>query len=708
MSDVGRSDPDCRPHDDPAAARGGIVRWEIDADRILTVWLDAPEKSVTTLSAAAWDGLAAAVHEIEAVRPAGVVFASAKPRSFITGADLFELQAMTDEQLDEHLARGQRILDQIAALPIPTVAAINGDALGGGLELALACRCRVAADDPRVKLGLPETTLGLVPGWGGAMRLPRLVGLEPALSLMLSGRSIPPAEAVALGLVDRLVPREQLLAAAKAVATDPPMVAGRGSAMAGEDRAAVLARCRADVRRRSGDHLPAPLLLVDLVETGCEAGPEAAAVAERRGVVALRATPAAKNLLRLFSLRTAAKRAAAAEAGGGPRPLRSAVVIGGGTMGAGIAAALAAAGVAVNVVEASEQAAAAAGARLAGLAVRGQSPPWHLSTQATTGNAEGFPGRRRPHPAADQFIHGLLARSAPVSVPVPVSTDWGPIVDADLVVEAVVEDVAAKLDVFRRLDRTARPDAILASNTSSLGIAELAAAVRDPSRVIGLHFFNPVAKMPLVEVVRPPAAAGDAVATGVAAATLLGKIPVICRDAPGFVVNRVLFPYLREAAVLAATGTDPQKLDAVVRSWGMPMGPCGLMDEIGLDVTLLIFRSLARSLGPRLTAPPLVETMVARGWLGRKAGRGFYDHPPEGRPVPNPEWAAARGPVGKTVVVDEPLVERRLIGPMADEARLLLDERVVASADAVDLATVLGIGFPAFRGGLATYAATVR
>jgi 3-hydroxyacyl-CoA dehydrogenase/enoyl-CoA hydratase/3-hydroxybutyryl-CoA epimerase len=667
MSNVGRSDSTRRSHDDPAAVPGGIVRWEIDADRILTVWLDAPGKSITTLSAAAWDGLDAAVHEIEAVRPAGVVFASAKPRSFIAGADLFELQALTDAQLDEHLARGQRILDRIAALPIPTVAAINGDALGGGLELALACRCRVAADDPRMKLGLPETTLGLVPGWGGTSRLPRLVGLEPALSLMLSGRSIPPAEAKMLGLVDRVAPREQLLVAAKAAATEPPVVARRGSAMAEEDRAAVLARCRADVRRRSGDHLPAPLVLVDIVETGCGAGPEAAAAAERRGLISLRATPAARNLLRLFSLRTAARKAAAAEVGGGPRPLARGVVIGGGTMGAGIAAALAAAGVAVNVVEASEQAAAAAGARLAG-----------------------------------------LAGSSPVQGSVPVSADWGVIVDADIVIEAVVEEAAAKLDIFRRLDRTARPDAILASNTSSLSIAELAAAVREPSRVIGLHFFNPVAKMPLVEVVRPPAATADAVATGVAVATLLGKIPVICRDAPGFVVNRVLFPYLRAAVDLAAAGTDIQQMDAAVRSWGMPMGPCVLMDEIGLDVTLLIFRSLERSLGPRLAAPPLVETMVARGWLGRKARRGFYDHPPEGRPVPNPEWRAARGAVEKPVVVDEPLVERRLIGPMSDEARLLFDEHVVASADAVDLATVLGIGFPAFRGGLATYAATVR
>ena len=327
-------------------------------------------------------------------------------------------------------------------------------------------------------------------------------------------------------------------------------------------------------------------------------------------------------------------------------------------MGAGIAAALAAAGVDVQVVEADERAAAAASARLAG-------------------------------PAG--------------STAVPVTTDWEAVVDADLVIEAVVEDLTAKRAVFRQLDRSARPDAVLASNTSSLSIASLAALVRDPARVIGLHFFNPVAKMPLVEVVRPPGAGPDAVATGVAVAALVGKTPVVCRDAPGFIVNRVLFPYLRESLLLAASGADIQQVDAAVRAWGMPMGPFALMDEIGLDVTRLGFESLERSLGLRLAPPPLVAAMVARGWLGRKSSRGFYEHAPAAKPVPNPEWATACGAAGVAQVVDEPLVER-LIGVMADEARRLFDEQVVASADAVDLATVLGIGFPAFRGGLATYA----
>jgi 3-hydroxyacyl-CoA dehydrogenase/enoyl-CoA hydratase/3-hydroxybutyryl-CoA epimerase len=640
---------DASPSSDP-------VRCVLDADRVMTVWFDVPGKPVNALSAVVLDGLDAAVRRIEAESPAGVVLASGKPRSFIAGADLFELRELPDDDLDGHLARGQQILDRLEAVRVPTVAALNGDALGGGLEVALACRFRVAADEPRAKLGLPETTLGLLPAWGGTIRLPRLVGLEKALALMVPGKTIPPSEAAALGIVDRVMPSDALLAEAKRLALAPPAARAAHAADSAACRE-ICDRFRASTRARSGDHLPAPLRLIDVVETGVTGGREAGAAAERRGLVDVRATPAGRNLMRLFFLRTAAKKRAAAEAAGTARPVRTAVVIGGGTMGAGIATALAAAGVDVHVVEADEHAAMAVAARLAG------------------------------------------------GAPVRVTSDWSPVAAADLVVEAVVEDLPAKVDVFRRIDAAARPDAVLATNTSSLSVASIAAATRDPARVIGLHFFNPVAKMPLVEVVRSPVSAADALATGVAVATALGKTPVVCRDAPGFIVNRVLFPYLREAVVVAAEGADVAAIDAATRAWGMPMGPYALLDEIGLDVSLFILRALEQALGLRLAPPPLLAAAVAKGWLGRKSGRGFYDHPPEGRPVPNASWAEL-GPAvgGESAPVAANIVERRLIAPMADEARRVLVEQVVASADAVDLATVLGIGFPAFRGGLATFA----
>ena len=636
----------------------GGVRCDLDADGLLMIWIDVPGKPVNTLSTATWDGLDAAVGRIERDRPAGVIIASAKTRSFVAGADLFELREMSDDALDRHLDRGQRILDRLEATGMPTVAAINGDTLGGGLELALACRFRVAADDPRSRLGLPETTLGLVPGWGGTFRLPRLIGLERALALMVPGKTVPPSEALAMGMVDSLTTHERLIETARELVTATPAPRAAAVAQDAASRDELIARFRRSTRERSGDHLPAPLRLLDIVTTGCGGTVAEAEAAERRGLIEMRATPAGRNLMRLFFLKTAAKKTAAAEAGGTSRPVRSAVVLGGGTMGAGIAAALAGSGIEVQVIEADRLSAEAAAARL-----------------AKAGSAA-----------------------------VPVVTDWSAAATADLVIEAIVEALPEKLAAFRRLDGVVRPDAILATNTSSLSVSVIAAAMSRPGRVIGLHFFNPVARMPLVEVVRTPYAEADAVATGVAVAAALGKTPIVCGDRPGFVVNRVLFPYLREAIVRCPeSGVEPYHIDAELRAWGMPMGPFLLMDEIGLDVTTLIFESLAASFGPRLAPPAALVAAVSRGWLGKKSGRGFYDHGPEG-PLPNPQWRELFAGGGVRADFAHTDTATALVDAMAAEARFVLGEKVVATADAIDLATVLGIGFPAFRGGLATCA----
>ncbi len=641
----------------------GGVRFDLDTDRIATVWIDCPGMSVNTLSVATWDGLAEAVRQIEARPPAGVVIASAKSRTFVAGADLFELDAMTDAGLEAHLARGQEVLDRIASLPMPTVAAINGDALGGGLEVALACDYRIAVDDPRIKIGLPETTLGLVPGWGGTFRLPRLVGIEAALSLLVSGKWIPPAEAATLGLVDQVVARDDLLSAAKESVRGSlqPRAAVNNDLAHARD---VCDHFRQTTRDRSGDHLPAPLRVIDIVEMGLRDGHDAAMAAEQSGLVAMRGSSAGKHLLRMFFVRTAAKKKAVAEAAGLPRPVQSAVVIGGGTMGAGIAAAFGVAGIPVQVIEADEPSARAAASRLA---------------------------------------------TMPGGGSVGVTSDWDAIASADLVIEAVIENLDAKRKVFRRLDELARPQAILATNTSSPGVSPLAGVTRHPSRVIGLHFFNPVPRMPLVEVVRGVASDADAVATGVDVATMLGKTPVVCRDAPGFIVNRVLFPYLRAAIALVEDGVNIGSIDAAARHWGMPMGPCILIDEIGLDVTLSIFTSLASGLGERFAVSATLASAVARGWLGKKSGRGFYVHIPEGRPEPNPQWhALGLTSSRRELVIDQRAIEHQVIAPMAAEARLVLDEQIVSSPDALDLASILGMGFPAFRGGLATYARELR
>jgi 3-hydroxyacyl-CoA dehydrogenase/enoyl-CoA hydratase/carnithine racemase len=628
------------------------VRSERHADGVAIVWFDVQGKSVNAVSSAVLADLDAVVKELEADPPAGVVFASAKPGTFVVGGDLFEIRDADEPALDAFLARGQGIFDRIAALGVPTVAALSGDTLGGGYEMALACRHRIAADVPRSRIGLPETAIGIVPGWCGTLRLPRLLGIEAGLKLLVTGRTVAPREALELGMIDEVVPADELLDAARRRALDPTP----RPALVDPDPAACAAACqrsRDETRGRSGDHLPAALRVVDIVETSYRDGFAAGADAERRILIELRRGAAGRNLLRLFFLRSGGKKAAAQRAGGTPRDVARAAVIGGGTMGAGIAAALARAGMEVQVVEADEAAATAAAARLA--AAGGQPPR--------------------------------------------VTTDWSAVAAADLVVEAVVESLPVKLDVFRRLDETVRPDAVLASNTSSLAVASIAAATRHPERVIGLHFFNPVARMPLVEVVRAERSGADAVATGVAVAARAGKTPVVVGDAPGFVVNRVLFPYLREAAILFDEGASVAAVDAAARGWGMPMGPLALLDEIGLDTSLFIFEALVGPLGGRFEPPPAVARAVARGWLGRKSGRGFYDHPREGKPAANPEFTAAAPGGGPAADLAD-----RLLRPMAEEARRVLAAGVVDSPDALDLATVLGIGFPAFRGGLATFA----
>jgi 3-hydroxyacyl-CoA dehydrogenase len=386
--------------------------------------------------------------------------------------------------------------------------------------------------------------------------------------------------------------------------------------------------------------------------------------AERDGLVAMRRSSAGKQLLRMFFLRTAAKKKAIVEAAGNPHRVQRVVVVGGGTMGSGIAAACASAGLHVQVIEADEPSVRAAASRIA---------------------------------------------TMPGAAGVAVTTDWNRVASADLVIEAAIENLIAKQDIFRRLDEIARPDAILATNTSSLGVAPLASATSHPDRVIGLHFFNPVARMPLVEVVRAMDSEPDSIATGVAFATMLGKTPIVCRDAPGFIVNRVLFPYLQAALTLVEAGAHVTAIDAAVRRWGMPTGPCSLLDEIGLDVSLSILASLAATLGDRFTPPPSLSHALARGWLGRKSGRGLYDHPTEGRPEPNREWFSLEPLAsGRNTVIGEDLVARQLIMPMAREAKLVLDEGIIVTADSLDLASVLGMGFPAFRGGLATYAASAH
>jgi 3-hydroxyacyl-CoA dehydrogenase/enoyl-CoA hydratase/3-hydroxybutyryl-CoA epimerase len=653
------------------------LRTTTDPAGILTIWMDVPGKSVNTCTPGLLAELAELLATIERVPPTAGIITSAKPRSFNAGADLFELRKMTPAQRAEYLALGQSLFERIAHLPITTAAAINGDCLGGGFELALACTCRVAAGRSNNSIGLPEVKLGLIPAWGGTTRLPSTIGLTKALPILLAGKTMPPSKALRAGLIDEVVRPEALLAAARRLALAKPSrrepaALDRVAASIGPIRRQILRAARRRVLATTFGNYPAPLRLLEVVETGNAHGPAAGLEAERSAITDLADTDASRNLLRIFALRQEAKKRATASLTAPPSEVKYGAVIGGGTMGAGIAHALARAGIFVRLVEIDAAAASAALGRIARM----------LADDVSAGRADKIEAR------------DAMNRISPC-------TDWTGLELADFVVEAVVETIAAKREVFTKLDRLCRPTAVLASNTSSLRIAEMAEATLHPERVIGMHFFNPVPKMPLVEIIRAPHGDDAALATAVALAGKIGKTPILVNDAPGFVVNRVLIPYLGEALVMAGEGASIPAVDLAMKQWGMPMGPFELLDEIGLDVADHVLKSLH--------APPsaALERALANHWLGKKSGRGFYVYS-KGRgkkPALNRELTAS----ASAAMADDAraTTQRRLLAPMIDAASKLLEEGVTDSAETIDLATVLGLGLAPFRGGLARYAGLV-
>jgi 3-hydroxyacyl-CoA dehydrogenase/enoyl-CoA hydratase/3-hydroxybutyryl-CoA epimerase len=666
------------------------VRTQSDADGIVTVWLDQPGKSVNTLTPTMLAELSEIVAMLETQRPKGVIFASPKARSFVAGADLFEIRKMNREQVEQFLATGQQVFDRIAKLPIPTIAAINGDCLGGGLELSLACKYRVAAEDGSINIGLPEVKLGILPGWGGTVRLPRLIGLASALPLLLAGKTMPPRKASKAGIIDEVVRPEALLSAAKRIVLADagrrePKFVQRAAASLAFARNKIFEKARQQTMELTAGNYPAPLKLIDVVKTGYEHGPAAGFDAERKGLIELTETDAAKNLMRLFFLRQASKKAIAEQIHAKAAEVKYAAVLGGGTMGAGIVHGLIRAGIQVRLIEVDPKAVSGGLSRIRKM----------LDDDVHSGRLSALDAKH------------AFNRVAP-------STQWTGLELMDIVIEAVVEKMAVKKEVFAKLDAAVRPDCVLATNTSSLSVTEMAEATAHPNRVVGLHFFNPVPKMPLVEVVRTSHSDDQSLATAAGVAAKMGKTAVLVKDAPGFLVNRVLIPYLAEAVAMASEGTSIIAIDDALKRWGMPMGPFELLDEIGLDVSDHVLKSLGEQIGNRVPTSPVLEQALSRGWLGKKSGRGFYiygDSKKKGQKPPlNQELAtmlSGNPPASPDALVPAPAdleaIAWRLVLPMANEAARLLEEGVVDSTDAIDLATVLGTGLAPFRGGLSHF-----
>lgn len=667
----------------------------IGDDGIARVRFDDPGEKVNLLGVAAMARLAEILTGLEARARErtlrGVVVASGKPGVFLAGADVnafVTVAATGDAATAASKAReGQRIFSRLAALPVPTVAAINGACLGGGLELALACTARLAGDSPKVAIGLPEVKLGLVPGWGGTQRLPRLIGLSRALDLILTGRSLTAKQARKLGLVDAIVPVEGI----EQAACDEALRLATGGtprrpAWPAADRIPgmgplILSIARRKALRQTGGHYPAPMAAIDALDFGRRHDIEAGLVHEAGLVGELLVGPVSKNLVGIF---LASRAAGSAEtAGARAETINRIGVLGAGTMGGGIAAAAVMSGLSVRLNDVHAEALS-----------RGMKQVAAFVSDAAR------KGRIPRHEAV---------RRAALAGP---TVDLSGFSRCELVIEAVVEDLQVKRDVLRRIESITGPRAIFATNTSSLSVADIAAGAARPGRVIGLHFFNPAEKMPLVEVVRLPATDPDAVAAAVGLARRMGKTPVVVADTPGFIVNRILMPYLARAMQLLTTGRDVAEVDHAMVAFGMPMGPFALLDRIGIDVAAKVSDVLkaafpGRRIGP--DGPDLLHAMMQAGLSGAKTGQGFYTYQAGGtRPAgASPELArlvsatyrppSSEGRAGAAIADS-------LVDVMVNEGALLLSENAVADPGVIDLAMVFGAGFPPFRGGLMRHA----
>lgn len=680
-------------------AQAAPVTFSVDQDRIGWIVFDAPASKANVLNAETQAAFERTLDEAAAAAVRSLVLIGAKERIFVAGADLRRIQELPGAaEAQAFSRRGQLLFQRLAAFGAPVVCAIHGACAGGGYELALACHWRIATDAAATRIGLPEVGIGTIPGWGGCVRLPRLLGAERALKHILGAQLYGAGEALRAGLVDEVVDAPSLRNKAKAAAmrfAEQPRIA-RVAPAAPAPGSFEAARGAWAARSR---HLPAGIAAIDAVEQTLTLPIDVALEAEARSFGQVTAGEECKSLIHVFFLREAAKKRSLDgwfEVGRTPpasRPVRCVGIVGAGVMGSGIAHALAGQGFRVVLRDVDRT-----------LVDRGLSVIRGLFDE----------GVQRGKTTPDE-VNASLERIA-------TTTAWEGFSDCDLVIEAIVEDVAAKQRLFTELAAVVRPDALLASNTSALPIEEIAGHVPNASRILGIHFFNPVSRMPLVELVLAATTGVEAAQRALDLIRTIGKSPVVCRSSPGFLVTRVLFFYLNAAVKLWEEGCSTRQIDTAMREFGWPMGPLRLIDEVGVDVTAFIFGEMAHYFPDRFVPTVACTCLSAAGLKGRKNGtsHGFYRYD-GGREVLNEEEtrrlvAAGASPVGEDVGSARDLkaapaaeeIVRELMNMMVGEARRCLDEGVVRSADDADFALLSGAGFPAFRGGLLRWAGRAR
>ncbi len=670
---------------------------QVDEKGVAWITFDDAERKVNVLSEPVLTRFSSLLNEVRELGSQGkvrvAVLWSAKA-GFIAGADVAAIEAVEDPAVGAEGSRlGQKVFGSLNDLGVPSVAAIHGICLGGGVEISLACSHRIASDSTSTNMGLPEVLLGILPAWGGTTRLPRLVGLEASLDLLLSGRQVSSSSARRMGLVDEVVPadlfREKVVAYAESVAARPAKtsrvrrpLSKRFKDGTAPGRWLVRYFSKKLVMKRTGGHYPAPLKILEVVSESRNRPLSQALEIEAKAAGELVVSSVCKNLIHVFHLREEARKGTGVDdATVKSESVEYLAVLGAGVMGGGIAQLAAFRGIHVRMKDIRHDA-VASGLRHAQKLFAGLVKRRKL--------------RRREAGQRMALISGGLG--------------YDGFKRQDLVVEAVVEKMDIKRIVLRETENAVGSGCVLATNTSSLSVDEMASALARPENFVGMHFFNPVHRMPLVEVVRGARSSDQAVATTYGMVVALGKVPVVTNDGPGFLVNRILSPYMNEAGFLLADGASVEAVDRAAKNFGMPMGPLRLVDEVGIDISTHAGHSMHEALGDRLSPSPPLVALAASGRLGKKGELGFYRYEKGKEKQVDPGiYAVLSGAVPDVrTKIDEREIRGRLVLAMVNEAARVLEEGIVQRACDVDLAMIMGTGFPPFRGGLLRFADTIH
>ncbi len=661
---------------------------------IAVVEFDLAGEKVNKFSTPVMMRLKAVIAELRKSNYKAIIFKSNKAKVFVAGADIDEIKAMTTrDQFNKAVMGGQEIFNEIEDLQIPTIAAIHGACAGGGCEFIMACDYRIATDDPSTRIGLPETKLGIIPGFGGCIRMPRIIGLQAALDIILNGKLERAQKAFKLGLVDQLVHPGILMDQAMKQAQEaiesgkkrkkhfkPKGLAAK--LLEGVGSGIVFSQAKKTVIKFTSGHYPAPLKAIEVIKkTYGMSDRDKALTIEREAFCDCGITDISKNLIHVFDLTEMVKKQTGVKGDAKAIPVTHMGVLGAGTMGGGIAYVAADKGIHVRMKDLNWD--------FIGKGLKHASDLWMKLVKKKALNSYELQQRM-------DLVSGTL--------------DFSGFGRMDLVVEAIVEDMAIKQKVIGETAKLMRPDAIIATNTSSLSVTEMAKGHPKPENFAGMHFFNPVDKMPLVEVIRGEKSSDVAVATVFELAKRMGKMPVVVKDGPGFLVNRLLLPYMAEAAFLMQEGMSIETVDKAFKSeFGMPMGPFALMDEVGLDVCLKVLKIFKKAFGSRIEIAPLMEKLEVSKRKGKKNGMGFYKYDDNGKrlEVDQSVYSEFGLPSPKDGLSNRECIERGVFAMINECALALLEDRIVDTAAEVDLAMIMGTGFPPFRGGLLRYADSI-